>query len=533
MVSPMREKRTWPPQDKDSDGETVAAFEAAVAVVKETVVRSGEVLVSAKEDLSDHQRWLKAQTAAVEADRERHARWLERQRERQEALARREVKRTRRRQRRQALIASIKQTISSATFAVRSAVWRVAANIIGALNRIDALAGSGLSWLGRNLRDAALSTASAVRRGLAFVGNGTRAMTSALGRLFSAGTGRVGAKVHAVAPSVGQFLSVAFGGLAARGRDASRVIGRGLRAGLGWLSAKTGEAAHAAAERLGPAWSSVGEKAHTLAPWLAMRFTRAGLTAGHLARGGVERVRALMARGGVDRVHALMARAKPSRVEGQNALSLPRSIGRFDLSQMLIIAGALLLVCGGLMLGGGFLLRAGTPPQLEAASPAEPIAWLYAHKSLPIAERTLFIAEKTPDGFRVTGFTIGGVNMAETAIGALGGVIKSDAQGQEFDLGLTVEKPEGDQDEETAGAQAAAAAPEGTIPPQAPFKLTYLLPEAADGGLTAQEVLSSYGGLTLKVHYEMDGKRRTFIQYLPASLLDEQLAEIAVEAKGS
>ena len=63
MVSPMREKRTWPPQDKDSDGETVAAFEAAVAVVKETVVRSGEVLVSAKEDLNDHQRWLKAQTA--------------------------------------------------------------------------------------------------------------------------------------------------------------------------------------------------------------------------------------------------------------------------------------------------------------------------------------------------------------------------------------------------------------------------------------------------------------------------------------
>ena len=64
MVSPMREKRVWPPQDKDADGETVAAFEAAVAVVKETVVRSGEVLVSAKEDLNDHQRWLKAQTAA-------------------------------------------------------------------------------------------------------------------------------------------------------------------------------------------------------------------------------------------------------------------------------------------------------------------------------------------------------------------------------------------------------------------------------------------------------------------------------------
>src|SRR3989337_602058 len=106
MVSPMREKRVWPPQDKDSDGETVAAFEAAVAVVKETVVRSGEVLVSAKEDLSDHQRWLKVQTAAVQVDRERHDRWLQRQRDRQEALKRREQKRTRRRGMRPAAVRS-------------------------------------------------------------------------------------------------------------------------------------------------------------------------------------------------------------------------------------------------------------------------------------------------------------------------------------------------------------------------------------------------------------------------------------------
>ena len=87
MANPMREKRTWPP-DRDSDGETAAAFEAAVAVVKESVVRSGEVLSSAREDLSDHQRWLKAQAAAVESDRERLARWLQRQRERQDPRSR-------------------------------------------------------------------------------------------------------------------------------------------------------------------------------------------------------------------------------------------------------------------------------------------------------------------------------------------------------------------------------------------------------------------------------------------------------------
>src|SRR4030042_3490985 len=116
MVSPMREKRTWPPQDKESDGETVAAVEAAVAVVKETVVRSGEVLVSAKEDLSNHQRWLKVQTAAVEADRERHARWLQRQRERQEAIERREKRRARRQARRQAAVRGLKDAAAAAVF---------------------------------------------------------------------------------------------------------------------------------------------------------------------------------------------------------------------------------------------------------------------------------------------------------------------------------------------------------------------------------------------------------------------------------
>src|SRR5262245_65509660 len=86
MASP---KRSWPP-DRDNDGETAAAFEAAVAVVKASVARSGEVLSSATEDLSDHQRWLKAQEAAVEADRERLARGLTRRRDGADAREHRE-----------------------------------------------------------------------------------------------------------------------------------------------------------------------------------------------------------------------------------------------------------------------------------------------------------------------------------------------------------------------------------------------------------------------------------------------------------
>src|SRR3990170_2470196 len=136
MVSPMREKRAWPKREKDADAESVAAFEATVAVVKETVVRSGEVLVSAKEDLNDHQRWLKAQTAAVEADRARHDRWLHRQRERQEALERRERKRARRRLMRQAVFGSIKDAISATIFGIRSAIWLLFSKTVAGLNYI-------------------------------------------------------------------------------------------------------------------------------------------------------------------------------------------------------------------------------------------------------------------------------------------------------------------------------------------------------------------------------------------------------------
>ncbi len=523
MASPMREKRTWPPQDKDSDGETVAAFEAAVAVVKETVVRSGEVLVSAKEDLSDHQRWLKKQSAAVEADRERHDRWLLRQRERQEALLRREHTRARRRAKRQAAAESLKGTASAVSFAVRSALWLAAARTMAGLNYIDALAARGLHWVGARLGRFGFYVATAVRHGLNFTGRQARALALTLGTLVSAGAATITAKTHALAPSVGNFLSVCFGGFAARAHDASHTIARGARAGLSGVSAKAHTLARSAGETLGPALSSIGARAHALAPALTERIARAGVVAGNYARGGAARA------------HSLLARAKAPRVDAENAVSSPRLAGRFDLSQMLIIAGTLLLVCGGLMLGGGFMLRAKTPGSspLAAATAAEPIAWLFEHPSLPIEERMVFLVDATPDGLRVKGFAIGGVNMSEDMLGSLGGVVKPDGHDQDLTLELNVEQPERDADaaqSPEAPAQPAMALPDGAIPSQAPFKLVFLFP---DGGMAPQEVVSASGGLLLKVHYEMDGKQRSLIKYLPASLLEEQLAEMQAAAKGS
>ena len=584
MVSPMREKRTWPPQDKDSDGETVAAFEAAVAVVKETVVRSGEILVSAKEDLNDHQRWLKAQTAKIQADRQRHDRFLQRQRQRREALERREQKRERRRARRQAAARSINDAVSAAIFAVRSAVWLVVANTIAGLNFIDALAAYGLRWMWAWIRHLAFSVAGATWRGVSFAGRMARSLKDAVSAAIYAvrsavwlvvaktiagqnfldalaayglrwmwawirhlafsvagatwrGVSFAGRMARSLALSLAEriaragqaaghyardgALRVQFGGIATRIRDVSRAAGRGLKSGLAGVSAQADVLTRSAGEALGPAMSAIAARAHALAPSLAERIARTGQAAGHYARDGALRVQ------------SLLTRATSPAVEGENAVSSPQAVGRFDLSQMLIIAGALLLVCGGLMLGGGLMLRAKTPAPLVTTSASEPIAWLFEHPSLPLDERSVFVFDTTPDGLRIKGFAIGGVNLSEETLGALGGVIKPDRSDQDLDLALSVEKPEGDADG-APSAQLLAGQPEGTIPSEAPFRLVYLFPaEGADSGLTSQQVLSTYGGVLLKVHYEMGGKQRSFIQYLPTSLLEEQLSEILASAKGS
>jgi hypothetical protein len=397
----------------------------------------------------------------------------------------------------------------------------VFARIIAALNSIDALAARGLRWSWAWIRYGALYTADAIRRGVSSVARLAGSLAVSIWSLLSAGGAAIGAKINAVSPSVGNFLSLCFGGIAARTRDVSRAAGRGLGVGLSAASAQAEALTRQAGEALGPAMSAVAARAHALSPSLIERIGRAGQAAGHFARDGALRVQ------------SLLTRASPAAVEGENALSSPRAAGRFDLSQMLIIAGALLLVCGGLMLGGGLMLRAKTPTSmpLAAASESEPIAWLFEHPSLPLDERSVFVFDATPQGPKIKGFAIGGVNLSEATLGSLSGVIKPDGRNEDLDLALSVEKPEGD---EAASAQFMAGLPEGAIPPQAPFRLVYLFPgDGADGGLTSQQVLSTYGGVLLKVRYEMDGKQRSFIQYLPPALLEAQLAEILASANGS
>ena len=278
MASPMREKRVWPPQ-RDADGESVAAFEAAVAVVKETVVRSGEVLVSAKEDLNDHQRWLKAQTEAVLADRERHDRWLQRQRERQEVLERREQKRARRRAARQAAVQAVGDAIGRVLFAIRSAIWSVIARIVAGFRYLGASIGGAFGSVFAQLRRLVASFVAAVGNAFGFAGVAARAVIRSTSTSIAFGVSAAGAKVQHVAPSAGGGLSVAFGGVAARAKDASRGVRRSLGGAFAWLSVQADAITHKIGETLAPAGRTIAGKAYALMPALWDGLGKSGLAA--------------------------------------------------------------------------------------------------------------------------------------------------------------------------------------------------------------------------------------------------------------
>ena len=525
MVSPMREKRVWPPQ-RDADGESVAAFEAAIAVVKETVVRSGEVLVSAKEDLSDHQRWLKAQTEAVQADRERHDRWLQRQRERQDALERREQKRAKRRAARQAAMQSVRDAIGRVVLAMRSAVWSVIAKILTGFRYAGASIAAAFGGLWAQLRRLIGAVTAAIGSALGFAGHRSRAVLQSAGAAVGSGAGFATGKLHEVAPSAGRGLSVAFGGVAARGKDASRSLRRWLGTAFAWLSVAADATVQKIGETLGPAARAAADKAYALTPALWDHLAKTGLAARVLADRGTARLQ------------GFLPSPKAAAEEGENAVSW-RGLRGFDLSQMLIIAGALLLVVGGLMLGGGLMLRAGTPASPVAeASRGESIAWLFEHETFPLDERSIFMSNLTPEGVRIKGFSIGAVNLADEPIEGLEGVVKPDNHSDDLKLDLIVVRP-GDGADATPASETTVEAPvmgadAVAIPPQAPFKLVFLFP-GAEGttGMTPADVVKESGGILLKVRYQVGGKQKSFIQYLPASFLDEQLAELQAEAKGS
>ena len=532
MASPMRERRAWPP-DRESDGETAADFEATVAEIKKKVASSGEVLVSAKEDLNDHQRWLKAQAAAAQSDRERLGRLLHRQRQAQEAVERRERKRAWRQAKLQAAGRSVNNAMLAVVFALASAVWRSAAATINGLNALDAMAVNGLRWMGGGLRDGLRFTWRMLVQATTWAQRTLRdailsilprlaSATVRLGSLLAAGAALVGPRFEAAASIARDFLKRWFGVLAASTRKTLDSLGRwvearfpALRAKAQDLGGKARDFGRALGTKLGPILSSIGSCIHALAPNLSQRVAEAGTVLGTQLRGTILHA------------SARLARTKTDAEGGENAVSLLHRARNLDRSQMLIFAGAVLLVCGALMLGGGFLLRGGAQSSAASTSASEPIAWLFEHDSLTRDERSVFAFVATPDGTRITGFAIGGVNLSDHALDQVESVIKPDHQAKDIRLAMRVAAP----DDPTSEIKTFEPGTFGAIPSQGQFALLFSFPE--EGGLAPDQVLAAFGGVMLKVHYSVGGEERSFIHYLSPALLERQLAEITAGANGS
>ncbi len=702
MVSPLREKRAWPPKEKDADSAELAAFEATVAVVKETVVRSGEVLVSAKEDLSDHKRWLEAQRAAVQADRARHERWLQRQQEKQKALDRREAAKRRRRLARQRARDAVENAVFAAVDAVLSFFWLCVAEVVAFFAYLWRSTVNAFVWVGARLSALGSYIASLVRTGASAVARKTRALAGSTGSALSAAGSSIAAKSGVLARSTGSAFSAAGSSIAAKSGGLAHSTGNAFAAAGSSLRAKTAEIAHsttsallvarasvavkspqpapvrdddlipapppvrsaprqatdeeiavaivtpvaaesplptaepaklagdqpvaaqaagvdlaassseatsafadaatarefaepaipaevteatpislagdtmatrltetvapiatfvrtsletlarliastsakagpfarAVAERLSSTLSAVSAKLHVLAPQVHGAIARGAEKAGVLVKGAAQR-------GG-----ALLARVRPPQGGYENevpsptgALSLPGRIGSYDLSQMLIISGVVLLVCGALLVGGGLILRAGTGRGDGAgttASVAKPdslhsVLWFFDEPDLPIVERSVFSAELTPHGVRLTGLTLKAENNSDAPLSGLEGVVKPDANRPDLKLAVKVDivPAEGDS---APGAAAAEVQGNGVIPPHAFFSLVFPFPpqtQGAEPGVALDDFIAAYGGLMLKLRYDVDGTEKSLIQYLSPEMLKAQLTEIQHEADKS
>ena len=780
MVSP---KRAWPPREKDAELAESAAFEATVAVVKETVVRSGEVLVSAKEDLSDHKRWLEIQRAAGQADRLRHERWLERQREEQEALARREEAKRRRKLMRQRAARAVENAIFTAVDIVLSAFWLAVAKVAAFFSFIGSSIAGGFFWVIGRLNALDAYVARLIRSGNSFLAAKARALLGSTGAALSAAGSSVAAKSGALARSATSTVTAAGSSLAAKSGELVRTagstvsaasaslvakssvlarsgasvtsgasgsvatveegfpaelaaeeervvaeparvvtealgapnlravfgleapleakptqsaeslvessaefaaaratetiapaetapaetvrtalvqleagpvettaaaaavseqetpadrarstaagftarfalasagiarlarpgveaivagfaalstkagplatgLGEKMTAGAASVSAKAGPLARSVGDKMSaglaavsvkaaPLAKSIGTKAlaglaavsskrHTLAPSLQRAAARTGQVASAYASGASVRA-GDFARETARRANGMFARFEPkpasrfqtgsenelssptdalsSPAEGMpspaGSVALPARIGSFDLSQMLIISGVVLLVFGAILVGSGLVLRARPARDgvVEAAAVADKalsphaVVWFYEEPELPIVERSVFSAELTPKGVRLTGLAIKAENNSDEALTDLQGVVKPDAK--RLDLKLEVKLDTAPAGGNGAQGVEVAVTPDGAIPPHAFFKLVFPFPPEAHGeepGIALDDFIGSYGGLLLKLRYHVDGTRKSLIQYLTPEMLKAQLVEIQHEADGS
>ena len=222
MASPMRKKRAWSTPEDDAESRESAAFEASVAAAKDTAAKSGAFLSSAKEDLTDHQRWLRTQSAAVEKDRLRHERWLQRQHDQESAVLRKERISRRRRLMRQRAVQAVEQAALDLALFIRSWIAFAFGKIGDGFKFVGLSIGRGFAFVGQtiamSLRWTGAKFGIAVREAGKGLSAGSSAVAAEAGKL-SQGAGR----------SIGGRLSTARTTARTKGAGIASITGRASR----------------------------------------------------------------------------------------------------------------------------------------------------------------------------------------------------------------------------------------------------------------------------------------------------------------
>jgi hypothetical protein len=214
-----------------------------------------------------------------------------------------------------------------------------------------------------------------------------------------------------------------------------------------------------------------------------------------------------------------------SKLAGGRGLSLSDiKFAGFDLSRSINYAGALLLVCSPLAIVVGVLFlageRANSSPD-EAAflsgnrpgiSRASPIVWLHDGADRP--GRSIFVARKLAGAAWIEGFAITGENASNQTLIDLEGTLKTDS-GEEIKLDVSTEGRQG----KWVDAQ--------DVPSGSKLILKSALdPDGTQTGMRADEFLSKYGGMILRVSYVVGGVQTTLMEYFSNSKLRAQLADL-------
>ena len=631
MASPMRKKRAWSTREDDAESKETAAFEATVAAAKDTAAKSGAFLSSANEDLTDHHRWLRAQSAAVERDRQRHERWLQRQRDQRLALAKKERVRRRRQLIRQRAMLATRHAVVAGLLFVRSWIVFAFAKIGAGFKFVGTSIGLGFASVGRQIATGARWIGAKLGMAASEAGKGLSAGSSLIASKVGTGLSAAGAKSSVLAGATGRSASSGFSHLAAKASALGAASKRGLSIGYRWSAthaaaaspavytqlAKFGRRAEhfartrsAGAERISPPevqippaasvhvievygphkasvelfgrrandpWTPEASKnlsaaevygpfyegfwvegaspnePYDAAPPLGSRAGEGSALSswagGARGRAGALATQARIAAGQAGawtRIHAGRAGAWAGAQPWVKTESWAKAKARaetwartrdVDLRQMMIIAGTVLLVCGGLLVGGGLLMRAGARTTTVAdIAPEETfsgITWTFNEPDLPLPERAVFTLSGTPESFRINGLSVSGVNNSDRPLTGLQGVLKPDVQRPDLRLSLQVDEKQTPAGEDAAH-QTAAVVP-GTVPAHTPFRLVFPFPPEAMGGedgITVDEFFDSYGGLLLKLRYEIEGVEKSVIQYLGPDLLKGQLDEVSAQVAG-